>query len=208
MAKFLKGLAAVLAGLLLVMAVSQSTAGAESWRWALNSGPAIGIIIRWVFAFSRGGRLTERSAINSSIVGCTLLSGMVAYSVSGSPFEAASAVGTGAITGLLFGAGVALALVGLRLMSAFWSGRAPGHDRVGSRSGVADAIRRWHRGQLVLFWIAHLFVAWVLFELASESYLTTWPRVLAWSLVFVLFLGIPGSLIAATWIWFGKAQRG
>jgi hypothetical protein len=207
LAKFLKALGAILAGVLLVTIVTQSTAGQESWRWAVTSGSAIGIIIRWVFAFGRNSKLTERSIINSGLIGGGLLSAMVAYSIAGTPFEAASALGTGAVTGLLFGAGVALTVVGFRSTSTLWAGLERNQHRAGGTSDVSQAIRGWHRGQLILFWIGHLFIAWLLYEVVSESYLTTWPPFLAWSLVFVLFVAIPASLIAATWIWFGGAQR-
>lgn len=110
-----KAIGAMFAGLLIVRAVSQSAID-ESWHWALTTGPTLAIIVRWGFAASRKAKIGSRSIINSGIIGGALLSFAAASLRTDGDFEGAQATGSGAVSGLFFGGGVALIVFGLRTL--------------------------------------------------------------------------------------------
>ena len=67
------------------------------------------------------------------------------------------------------------------------------------------AIRDWHLGQLVVFWVGGLLLAW-LFYLIAKSIYDDPPNLLVEivGLIFVIgLLVVPAALLIVTWKWFG-----
>jgi hypothetical protein len=201
--KFLKAAGAILLGIMLLVAVSRTSSdGTEPWRWALITGPFIGVAARWLSAFSRNKRIGSRSILNSGIVGGGLLAGMVAATDTGggTSYSVGGAIGAGAVSGLAFGGAIALIVFGIRSIQPSRTSL----DRSDSQT-FRTAIRRWHQGQLVLYWIAHLFAAWVMWGLVIQDP-SVWPRPIRLFVAFAFLIGIPVSLFSVTWIWLGREK--
>jgi hypothetical protein len=82
--------------------------------------------------------------------------------------------------------------------------------RILSTDPTAISIKRWHAGQLVLFWLGLLLLEWLLFQGTVEVLKADRGSGYDWlviPLILAVVVAIPIALFSATWVWFSDQKQ-